>query len=103
MIEEFLKENTWSKLHVEGEAPCVRTGHCVSAFGNDSMYVFGGYSETGVLNDMHRLDIMMKVRKIIWFSCKVVKYANDDCFVAEQKWNKVEYNNNYITEIPSGK
>jgi len=62
MIEEFLKENTWSKLHVEGEAPCVRTGHCVSAFGNDSMYVFGGYSETGVLNDMHRLDIMMKVR-----------------------------------------
>ncbi|XP_061174172.1 uncharacterized protein LOC133183238 [Saccostrea echinata] len=46
----------WSKLATSGEVPLARSFHSMTAMEN-SLYVFGGCSEKGRLNDLYCLDV----------------------------------------------
>lgn len=59
----MLEDNCWSKLDSNG--PVARSGHCAALIG-EILYVFGGLTNTEVLQDFHSLDLR------------------------ERKWNKIK-------------
>ena len=73
MINEFLLENTWIKIDVSGDIPCPRTGHSACSYKEEFMYIFGGYSDQDVMNDMYRLEILTKVSIYIFAFLKNLK------------------------------
>ena len=46
----------WRTLETSGDIPMARSYHTMLALGN-ALYVFGGCSEKGRLNDLHRFDV----------------------------------------------
>ena len=46
---------SWEVPHVEGESPSARAAHGCAVIGN-KMFIFGGLSPSGPLNDLFVLD-----------------------------------------------
>ena len=49
--------NRWEWPKYSGQAPSPRANHSVSVVGNKA-YVFGGEGDTGLMNDLHCLDLV---------------------------------------------
>lgn len=57
----------WTNPKILGNTPCEREGHAAVLYGS-KMYVFGGSSTSGFLNDLYELDLINVYSKKLKFS-----------------------------------
>ena len=54
---DFNSTFEWTNPKILGNTPCEREGHAAVLYGS-KMYVFGGSSTSGFLNDLYELDLI---------------------------------------------